>query len=192
VAVCVPASAADEVFSVTSVISLPANSPGLNNPGLANHPLASFDIEFVDPAAGVLLLADRSNKSIDVASTSRNLIIGELQPVYPGATPPAPPTFTGAAPFPFSCPSNCAEQNGVLSIHQYGQGEPQGKGRGQAKTEVWATDGFSRVWVINLKTGIPVVPPISTALGGPGTDPARADELCYDPDDGIILVANPA
>ena len=47
------------------------------------------------------------------------------------------------------------------------------------------------MWVLSLPSGKPVVPPISTALGAPGTDPNRADELCYDPDDGIILVANP-
>jgi hypothetical protein len=78
----VPAPAADEVFSVTKIISLPANSPGPNQPGLANQPLASFDIEFVDPIAGVFLLADRSNKSIDVANTSSNLIISQLQPGF--------------------------------------------------------------------------------------------------------------
>ena len=75
---------ADEGFSVTKIISLPANSPGPNQPGLANQPLASFDIEFVDPIAGVFLLADRSNKSIDVASTSSNLIISQLQPGFVG------------------------------------------------------------------------------------------------------------
>ena len=99
----VPAPAADEVFSVTKIISLPANSPGPNQPGSANQALASFDIEFVDPIAGVFLLADRSNKSIDVASTSTNLIIGELQPVYSSATPP---TFAGAIPAA-SCPIRC-------------------------------------------------------------------------------------
>src|SRR5205085_1684381 len=100
----VPASAADEVFSVTSIISLPATSPGPNNPSWVNQPLASVDIAFVDPAAGVFLLADRLNKSIDVASTSSNLIIGELQPVFSGATPPTPPTFAGSIPAA-SCPT---------------------------------------------------------------------------------------
>jgi hypothetical protein len=193
----VPAPAADEVFSVTKIISLPATSPGPNQPNLGNQPLASFDIEFVDPIAGVFLLADRSNKSIDVASTSTNLIISQLQPGFVGAILSTdcakllvPPSVSPVAP-------NCSGPNGVLAIHQYGQGDPQGngKGRGQAKTEVWVGDGSSQVWALNLATGSPVVPPISTALprpdSKPGTDPTRADELCYDPDDGIILVANP-
>jgi hypothetical protein len=69
----VPASAADEVFSVTKIISLPNGQA-----------LGSFDIEFVDPLAGVFLLADRTNKSIDVASTSKNLITSQLQPGFVG------------------------------------------------------------------------------------------------------------
>jgi hypothetical protein len=189
----VPAPAADEVFSVTKIISLPTASPGPNQPGLLNQPLASFDIEFVDPIAGVFLLADRSNKSIDVADTSSNLITSQLQPGFVGVIAAAtcaamlvPPSTSPVAP-------NCSGPNGVLAIHQYGKGEPQGngKGRGQAKTEVWVGDGSSQVWALNLTTGSPVVPPISTALKGPGTDPTRADELCYDPDDSIILIANP-
>src|SRR5436190_22804972 len=74
----VPAPAADEVFSVTKIISLPGGQV-----------LGSFDIEFVDPIAGVFLLADRTNKSIDVASTSSNRIISQLQPGFVGAIPAA-------------------------------------------------------------------------------------------------------
>ena len=48
-------SAKDEVFGVTSVINLPKSQK-----------LGSFDIGFVDPASGLYLLADRTNKSIDV------------------------------------------------------------------------------------------------------------------------------
>jgi hypothetical protein len=177
----VPASAADEVFSVTSIISLPGSQV-----------LGSFDIEFVDPIAGVFLLADRTNKSIDVASTSTNLITSQLQPGFAGVVTSgstACPTAGRTSPLA----PNCSGPNGVLAIHQYGQGDPQGngKGKGQAKTEVWVGDGSSQVWALNLTTGSPVVPPISTALQGAGTDPTRADELCYDPDDSIIMIANP-
>jgi hypothetical protein len=187
----VPAPAADEVFSVTNIISLPATSPGPNQPNSPNQALASFDIEFVDPIAGVFLLADRSNKSIDVASTSSNLIISQLQPGFVGVISAA--TCANMVNPAGAVAPNCSGPNGVLAIHQYGQGDPQGsgKGRGQAKTEVWVGDGSSRVWALNLTTGSPVVPPISTALKGPGTDPTRADELCYDPDDSIIMIANP-
>jgi hypothetical protein len=184
----VPAPAADEVFSVTSIISLPANSPGPNQPKLPNNPLASFDIQFVDPVAGVFLLADRSNQSIDVASTSTNLIISQLQPGslkgsvlvggFAGVVSSAPGSACNPNPANRQSPvaPNCSGPNGVLAIHQYGQGDPQGngKGKGQAKTEVWVGDGSSQVWALNLTTGSPVVPPISTALSGAGTDPTRA------------------
>jgi len=174
----VPAPAADEVFSVTKIISLPATaSPS----GTANQPLASFDIEFVDPIAGVFLLADRSNKSIDVASTSSNLIISQLQPGFVGVVPAA--TCAGLVVPPGPVAPNCSGPNGVLAIHQYGQGDPQGngKGRGQAKTEVWVGDGFSRVWALNLKTGLPIVPAISTALPSNPKEPSRsARGLCAD------------
>ena len=186
-----PVAAADEVFSVNSIINLPPTSPGPNNPGLANKPLASFDIEFVDPAAGVLLLADRSNKSIVVASTSSNLVISQLQPGFVGpVTAGTVMTPNPACPFhPFPAPgANCSGPNGVLTVvHKQGNGRGSGP---RATTEVWATDGNSRVWVLDLKTGTPIGPsPISTAITS--GDPNRADELCYDPDDGIVLVANP-
>jgi len=84
--------------------------------------------------------------------------------------------------------ANCGGPNGVLTVRHF---PGKGQGRALGLTEVWATDGGSKVWVLSLPSGKPVVPPISTALGAPGTDPNRADELCYDPDDGIILVANP-
>jgi len=83
--IAVPALAADKQFGVTSVITVPGN------------PLASFDIEFVDPAAGVLLLADRSNKSIDVINTSDNSIFKQLQPGFVGplasGSPGCPPMW---------------------------------------------------------------------------------------------------
>jgi hypothetical protein len=195
-----PGSADDDGFKVITIISLPTNSPGPNHLGLANNPLGSADISFVDPAAGVFLLADRSNKSIDVASTTSNLIIGELQPSYPGATPPtfagAIPSANCANPVPVRGAGNCSGPNGVLSFHKRGgdEGDDEGEGKGKghrARTEVWAGDGYSRVWVLDLKTGNPIVPPISTALPTNSTDITRADELCYDPDDGIVLVANP-
>jgi hypothetical protein len=80
----------------------------------------------------------------------------------------------------------------VLSFTKHGdEGDDEGEGQ-TARTEVWVGDGFSRVWALNLKTGLPIVPAISTALPSNPKDPTRADELCYDPEDGIILVANNA
>ena len=52
--------------------------------------------------------------------------------------------------------------------------------------EIWAGDFPSRVWVLDVNTGAPVVPPIST--GGKN----RADEMCYDPADKILAAVNNA
>jgi hypothetical protein len=157
--VALPATA-DEQFAVSSVITIPGN------------PLASFDISFVDPAAGVYLLADRSNKSIDVINTTDNSIFKQLQPGFVGVSP------SGGD---FSGP------NGVLTVRN-----TKARGRALGGMEVWAGDGNSKVWALQLSSGRPLHAAISTAINGPGTDPTRADELCYDSDHGIILIANPA
>src|SRR6516225_8507524 len=156
-------SAAQEVFGVTSVINLPAPQK-----------LGSFDISFVDPANGVYLLADRTNKSIDVVDTSTNTLTNQLTAPAPG--------FAGAVPCPppSTSATDCAGPDGVLVANGH---------------QVWVGDGTSRVWVLDLTSSPPgklIAGPISTALTGPGTDATRADELCHDANNHIILVANDA
>src|SRR5215469_14996919 len=84
-------SAAQEVFGVTSVINLPDSQK-----------LGSFDIGFVDPANTVYLLADRTNKSIDVVDTSTNTLTHQLTAPAPG--------FAGAVlcPPPSNAANDCA------------------------------------------------------------------------------------
>src|SRR5215831_4318266 len=138
----------DEQFGVTSVITVPGS------------PLQSFDISFVDSATGVYLLADRSNKSIDVINTSDNSIFKQLEPGFVGVS-----TSGG----------NFSGPNGVLTVRN-----TKAKGRALGGTEVWAGDGNSMVWVLHLPSGKPIVSRISTALDP--SEKTRADELCYDPD----------
>src|SRR5262249_5884692 len=57
--------------------------------------------------------------------------------------------------------------------------------------QVWVGDGMSRVWVLDVTSGAVIKGPISTALPGT-TDQTRADELCHDDNNQIILVANDA
>ena len=59
-------------------------------------------------------------------------------------------------------------------------------------TQVWVGDGMSRVWVLDVTTGAVINGPISTALSSTTPDPTRADELCHDDNNQIILVANDA
>src|SRR5499426_3056822 len=149
--------AKDEVFGVTSVINLPGGQK-----------LGSFDIGFVDPDHGVYLLADRTNKSIDVVDTSNNQLIHQFQPGFVGAVL-CPGTTTG---------NDCAGPDGVLVANG---------------NQLWVGDGMSRVWVLDVTTGAVIKGPISTALS-PNVPPdlTRADELCHDDDNHIILIANDA
>jgi DNA-binding beta-propeller fold protein YncE len=141
------AFAGEKQFGVTSIIQL----PGVQK-------LGSFDISFVDSVSGFYILADRTNKSVDVIDTSTNEVIKQLTPGFVG----------------FSGNNNTSGPNGVLTVDY------------SDHSEVWAGDGNSTVKVIDLGTGQLIAPPISTG----GT--ARADELCYDPNDRVILIANDA
>src|SRR5215471_100883 len=152
----------DEVFGVTTVIELPDSQK-----------LGSFDIGFVDAEKGLYLLADRTNKSIDVVDTGTNTLLHQLTAPAPG--------FAGAVLCPVTGTANdCAGPDGVLVANGH---------------QIWVGDGNSRVWVLDLTSSPPgklIAGPISTAIKGAGTDATRADELCHDDNDHIILVANDA
>src|ERR1700746_1452741 len=132
-------AAKDEVFGVTSVIDLPDSQK-----------LGSFDIGFVDPASGVYLLADRTNKSIDLVETSTNTLTHQLTAPAPG--------FAGAVLCPVTGTANdCAGPDVLLVANGH---------------QVWVGDGNSRVWVLDLTSSPPgklIAGPISTALKGAGT-----------------------
>src|SRR5215469_3560473 len=168
------AFAADETFTPTAVIKVPNAGflPAVCG-ATATNPfcLSSFDIGFVDPQLGLYFLADRTNKTIDQVKTSDNsikqLAVGSFVGVQTGTDTSGP--------------------NGVITANSH--------------TEVWAADGVlcnhtnnacgadtpatqtSRVQVISLKTG-KVTHTIDT--GGQ----RRADELCEDPQQHVVLVAN--
>jgi hypothetical protein len=141
-------AAKDEVFGVTSVINLPDSQQ-----------LGAFDIGFVDPAKGVYLLADRTNKSIDVVDTSNNQLTTQFKPGFVGNTGN----------------NDTSGPDGVLVANG---------------NQLWAGDGMSRVWVLDVTTGAVIKGPISTAITA--GDPTRADELCHDDNNQIILIANDA
>lgn len=133
--------------------------------------LTSFDIGFVDPQLGLYFLADRTNKTVDQVKTSDNSI-SQL----------AAGSFVGV-----QSGSDTSGPNGLITANDH--------------SEIWAGDGVlcantsnacgdttaatqtSLVQVINLKTG-KVTHSIDT--GGQ----RRADELCEDPQNHVVLVAN--
>ena len=125
----------------------------------------SFDISWFDPKLNKFFLTDRNNLAIDVVDAKNPAGITQ----FPN------PNFHGVDPRgnDFSGP------DGVLTANN--------------STELWVGDSPGRVWVMEAKTGAIKTPaqmnnqanPIS--VGGEG----RADELCYDPKDNIILIASP-
>ena len=46
----------------------------------------SFDISFVDPAIGIYVLGDRTNKAVDVIDTTTNTVLTQLVSGFAGAT----------------------------------------------------------------------------------------------------------
>jgi hypothetical protein len=147
-----PASAANEEFTATSAITIPGN------------PITSFDISFVDPAIGLYLLADRSNKAIDVVDTTSNTVVGQF----------GLGLFTGtAACVPAAGANDCAGPNGVLTVDN---------------REIWAGDGDSTIKVFEIAAGPKALPTHTISTGGK----RRADELCFDPIDHVVLMANDA
>jgi hypothetical protein len=142
-------AAADEVFKATGIINVPIDSFN------AKSGLNSFDISFVDEVLQIYLLADRSNRGLDIVDTTNN----SISVLGAGA-------FVGIN----TTNSNQSGPNGVLTVDS---------------REAWAGDGDSTVKVVDIFSNT-VTHTISTG----GTQ--RADELCWDPVDHIVLIANDA
>ena len=139
---------ADETFRATAAITLPNATPSTGT-------VTSFDISFVDPVIGLYLLADRTNKTVDVIDTETNKVLVQLG--------------TGLFAGPGTS-TDVAGPDGVLTV---------------GHREVWAGDGDSTIKVIDLFSQA-LTHTIST--GGA----KRADELCLDPRDHLVMIANDA
>ena len=130
--------------------------------------LYSFDISFVDPATGTYYLADRSNKAVDVVNANTDTFVTQIFPInghapFAGFVPCSPP---GGA-------NDCAGPNGVVAAFPW----------------LFVTDAPSRVLTFDLRTNPPnTVSEVFTKAG----EKTRADELAYDPRDGLLLVINNA
>src|SRR5262245_27873851 len=156
----VAARSAEETYNVTTVIPVPGG-------------LTSFDIAFVDANINTVVLADRTNKAIDVVDTSTNTLVKQLT---------ASPPFRGV--FNPGGLANASGPNGVIIVDQ---------------REVWATDApvlncsgtpqvctvvtQSSIKVIDLNTGAMIA-----NIHNGGT--RRADELCEDVKHEVVLSAN--
>jgi hypothetical protein len=159
----------DEVFTLTTTLAVPVSGQGAST-------FFSFDISWVDPVLQKYFLADRNNKAIDVVDPN-NLAAGVKQFVnsqYAG--------FTGN--------NDTSGPDGVLTVNNselwVGDSNtcatPPCDGSTPSKTP-----GEGRVWVLDAQSGA-ILPPSPIGVGGH----TRADELCFDPVDHLIMIASPA
>ncbi len=158
---------ANTPVALSCVITVPGN------------PIASSDIAWVDRGTERYYLADRSNSGVDIIDAERDVYVGRVGGMA-GGFPTTPTTGGGTAT------TNGAGPNGVVVT-------PNG--------HLWAGDGNSTVQVADVDPDSPnylkIIASISTALpgcdGGTATTHycGRADEIGYDPEHHIILIANP-
>jgi hypothetical protein len=130
--------------------------------------LYSFDISFVDQTTQTYYLADRSNKAVDVADARTDTFLGQIFPNNGHGA------FAGFVPcVPAAGANDCAGPNGVVAAFPW----------------LFVTDAPSRVLSFDLRTTLPKTVSEVFARAGEKT---RADELAYDPRDGLLLVINNA
>jgi hypothetical protein len=142
----------------------------VSNINTTSGAMYSFDISWVDQATGNYYLADRSNKAVDAVSAET--FVTQIFPTtghaaFAGFTPCSPPA--GA--------NDCAGPNGVVAAFPW----------------LFVTDAPSRVLTFDLRTNPPTtVSEVFTKTTSGTPEPTRADELAYDPKDGLILAINNA
>jgi hypothetical protein len=127
----------------------------------------SFDISFVDQSDGTYYLADRNNFAVDAMFAES--IVKQIVPNN-GHAPFA--GFTPCAVQPAGA-NDCAGPNGVVAAFPW----------------LFVTDAPSRVLSFDLRQNPPLTVSEVTTMAG---EPTRADELAYDPKDGLILAINNA
>ena len=126
-------------------------------------PLRAFDISWVDAATQLYYLGDRSNKSVDVVDAKTNTFVKHITGGFKGVVFKANNTADNDRSGP----------NGVVVSGNF----------------LFVTDAPSRVVTIDLRTD-QIVPGGDVSTGG--ADGNRADELAFDPRDGLLLVVNNA
>ncbi len=166
--------------------------PATTVEGNATHPITSFDISFVDNFAGIYLLADRSNKGIDVVDLNFNTA-SVISPTGAGCTLPSPTapncTFQGFVTDPNSPgPINdVSGPNGVATVNhnEIWAGDAPTFGGGAPAVGYGNDNCDSSIKVINLRTQ-----QVTDVINTGGC--FRADEVAFDPEDEVFIAANDA
>jgi hypothetical protein len=149
-------------------------------------PIASTDIMWADQTTGKVFFSDRSNSGVEIIDGRHDLFVGRV--TTNGVATTVPPSAAGTLHFQgLTSPSTHEGPNGVVST-------PDKK--------AWAGDGDSTVKVIDVDPSSPtylqIIAQISTAgltrvsncTGGPTGTCNRADEIAYDSEQNIIVVAD--
>src|SRR5215467_1750459 len=131
--------------------------------------IVSFDISFVDPVIGLYILGDRTNAAVDVIDTTTNTVLTQLKGGFAGATGN----------------NDTSGPNGVLIV---------------AHREAWAGDAPcpaaqpNGCAPVNPSSSVKVIDlfsqKVTHVINTNGV--ARADEMCWDPRDHLVMVANNA
>ena len=167
----------DEVFSLNRTVTITGPTSGTA--------LVSFDISWFDPGPQSILLGRSQQQSRRRHHPSQH--VDQFTPGFVGARGKDPVTHAVCGP-----PTNsttCISNNDVSG--------PDGVLTSSTRTELWVGDGDSRVWVLNPTTGTALTLPGGASnpiLTSPASDNNhnRADELCYDSADQLVMVANNA
>ena len=131
----------------------------------------SVDISWFDPTTQKLYLADRNNGGVDIFDTKSETAVGFAGGFVGTGCPGTPACLVGAPP------ANSAGPNGVLTTTRPHQ--------------LWAGDGDGSIRVYSLdRNGLPTANnPLRVISASETGAVRRADELAYDPDDQLILMA---
>ncbi len=164
---------ADETFSLSRTFAIPSGPDPLGG-------FASADISFVDSEIGLWMLADRTNKSLDVIDLNFNTV----HQIIPGGAG----AFQGVRIRNGAADNEISGPNGVVTVNHreaWASDAPPGAVTGVSPNQVFTPTGGSTVKVIDLRTQ-----QVTDVLDTGGNH--RADEVAFDPDDQVFIVANPA
>jgi hypothetical protein len=168
-------ASADETYSLAGVLRVPGN------------PVVAFDISWIDPTLqNEYFLADRTNKQVDVVPIVASPPVFTIKPTGANAFAGAPAIIPNC--HPGAGANDCVGPNGIITFFN----------KTSNQIELWVGDGPT-----TNSACVAGQPFCSTVKVFAGSDAhlvtlintggrARADELCVDPVDQIVLIANDA
>jgi hypothetical protein len=153
---------AQATYVLDTTIAVPASANNVQPGGV----FSSFDISYFDPVTQLDYVADRSNASVDIFSAKTNTFVGRI-----GGTANLN-LFSGQ-----QATTSTSGPDGVVVINTSGQ------------HQVYAGNGNSTVLGFNIGS-----PPTSNTLNSITSTGGsfRADEMAFDPNTKLLLVANNA